>query len=170
MSIERVDVAIVGAGPSGLENTRAQVALMRPDILTTALRGVVADVMNMDDGNRYFGEMMSSLTTRYGLGDKHSLVGRFCGNLTLPTAEGEIKLFSLMQCGNGLLVDAADGAALKLAGAWTPRVNGIRVTEGTSILVRPEGCVAWASNHEDIDGLESALQQWFGPPESHEKT
>src|SRR6202044_1071161 len=41
-----------------LANTRAQVALMRPDDLTTALREIVAQILSLDEANRFFGEMM----------------------------------------------------------------------------------------------------------------
>jgi hypothetical protein len=49
-------------------------------------RVIVAGLMKTDEENRFFGEMMSGITTRYELGDEHSLVGRLCGNLAI---EGE---------------------------------------------------------------------------------
>ena len=82
-----------------LADTRAQLGPMRPDDLTTELREVVTGLMKTDDGNRFFGEMMSGITTRYELGEEHPLVGRFCGNLTLSTNGNETKLFALMQHG-----------------------------------------------------------------------
>src|SRR5262249_40760525 len=53
-----------------LDNTRAQLVLIRPDPLTTPLRQIVSDLMMTDDGNRFFGEMMSGIRTRYDLGDE----------------------------------------------------------------------------------------------------
>ncbi len=145
-----------------LANTRAQVALMRPDALTTALRDIVVEIMNLDEGNRFFGEMMSGITTRYELGDSHPLVGRICGNLTLVTMEGEKELFSLMLNGNGLLVDAAGGGASEIASKWAHRVRCVQVPGGVSMLLRPDACIAWASDGKTVDGLESVLERWFG--------
>ena len=145
-----------------LANTRAQVALMRPDALTTALRDIVVEIMNLDEGNRFFGEMMSGITTRYELGDSHPLAGRICGNLTLATMEGEKELFSLMLNGNGLLVDATGGDASEIASKWAHRVRCVQVPDGVSMLLRPDACIAWASDGKTVGGLESVLERWFG--------
>lgn len=148
-----------------LANTRAQVALMRPDAHTSALRDIVADIMGLDEGNRFFGEMMSGMTTRYELGDEHSLVGKLCSNLVLTKGESDAELSTLMHGGNGLFVDASGGHATRIANAWMPRVHCIAVSEGTSILVRPDGCIAWASDNGDAEGLELTLKRWFGSPD-----
>jgi 2-polyprenyl-6-methoxyphenol hydroxylase-like FAD-dependent oxidoreductase len=145
-----------------LANTRAQVALMRPDVLTTELRKIVAEIMKTDQGNRFFGEMMSGIRTRYSIGDEHPLVGTLCNNLTLATLEGEIKLFTLLQDGNGLLIDATKGIATTIAAGWAPRVRCVQVHTGLTMLLRPDGCVAWVDNGNNGSGLESALRRWFG--------
>jgi 2-polyprenyl-6-methoxyphenol hydroxylase-like FAD-dependent oxidoreductase len=145
-----------------LANTRAQVALMRPDALTTALRDIVTEIMELDEGNRFFGDMMNGIKTRYAIGNDHPLTGRLCSNLTLATDGGEIKLYTLMQRGNGVLVDATGSDATRLADALPQNVRRVEAREGTSILIRPDGCIAWASDDRNIDGLEAALQQWFG--------
>ena len=152
-----------------LANTRAQVALMRPDVLTTALREIVAEIMGLDEGNRYFGEMMSGVTTRYALGNGHPLVGKLSGNQSLTLDDGETTLYSLMCAGGSVLVDAGDGAAADIARAWIPRVRPVRVCGGTSFLVRPDGCIVWAADDGNTDGLASRLAQWLGSPgaESH---
>ena len=132
-------------------------------MLTTALRDIVTGIMNMDEGNRFFGEMMSGITTRYALGKEHPLVGKLCANLALTINGEERKLFALMQDGNGLLVDATEtGAATKIAGMWSPRVRCVQVQSGTSMLLRPDACIAWASDGEDTEDLEFLLGQWFG--------
>ena len=59
-----------------LDNTRAQIAIMRPDPQATAMRQIVADLLTTNpDVNRYFGEMISGVTTRYDLGDEDPLDG-----------------------------------------------------------------------------------------------
>jgi 2-polyprenyl-6-methoxyphenol hydroxylase-like FAD-dependent oxidoreductase len=149
-----------------LANTRAQVALMRPDELTTALREIVAEIMSLDEGNRFFGEMMSGITIRYALGGTHRLVGRLCGNLALNLDEEETHLFSLMSRGDAVLVDAGSGAAAHLATAWEPHVRIVRARGGSSLFVRSDGCIAWASDDGNIDGLAAALTKWLGTPKS----
>jgi hypothetical protein len=149
-----------------LANTRAQVALMRPDDLTTPLREIVAELMSLDEGNRFFGEMMSGITTRYALGGTHPLVGRLCGNFHLNLDEGEIHLFSLMSRGNAVLIDAGSGAAANIAAARGPHVRSVRARGGPSLFVRPDGCIAWASDDGNVDGLAAALTKWLGTPKS----
>jgi 2-polyprenyl-6-methoxyphenol hydroxylase-like FAD-dependent oxidoreductase len=151
-------------GARVLANTRAQVALMRPDVLTTELREIVTGLMKTDDGNRFFGEMMSGITTRYELGDEHPLVGRLCGNLTLSINDNETKLFTLMQHGNGLLIDATNGAASRIAEGWASRVSCVQVQDGTTMLLRPDACIAWVGDGNHHNGLEPALKRWFGKP------
>jgi 2-polyprenyl-6-methoxyphenol hydroxylase-like FAD-dependent oxidoreductase len=148
-----------------LANTRAQVALMRPDDLTTALREIIADIMSIDEGNRFFGEMMSGITTRYALGSTHPLVGRLSGNFALNLDEGETQLFSLMSRGHAVLVDAGSGAAANIAAARAPRVRIVRARGGPSLFVRPDGCIAWASDDDNVDGLAATLTKWLGTPE-----
>jgi len=159
-----------------LANTRAQVALMRPDNLTTALREIVAQIMRLDEGNRFFGEMMSGITTRYVLGGTHPLVGRLCGNFALNLDAGETHLFSLMSRGDAVLVSVGSGAAANrtasntaapnIAAAWEPHVRIVRARGGPSLFVRPDGCIAWASDDGNVDGLRAALTKWLGPPKS----
>jgi 2-polyprenyl-6-methoxyphenol hydroxylase-like FAD-dependent oxidoreductase len=149
-----------------LANTRAQVALMRTDELTTALREIVAEIMSLDEGNRFFGEMISGITARYALGGTHPLVGRLCGNLALNLDEGEIDLFSLMSRGHAVLVDAGIGAAANIAAAWGPHVQIVRARGGSSLFVRPDGCSAWACDDGNVDDLAAALTKWLGTPKA----
>jgi 2-polyprenyl-6-methoxyphenol hydroxylase-like FAD-dependent oxidoreductase len=150
-------------GARVLANTRAQVALMRPDALTTALRDILAEVMSLEEGNRFFGEMMSGITARYDLDGDHSRVGRLCANFSLAEGAVATDLYSLMRSGNGVLVDAG-GDAASIADAWAPRLRTVRINPGTSLLIRPDGCVAWASDNRDTSGLELSLRRWFGSP------
>lgn len=150
-----------------LANTRAQVALMRPDVLTTELREIVAALMKTDDGNRFFGEMMSGIRTRYQLDDGHPRVGTLSGNLTLRMSGKKVKLFTLMQQGNALLIDGTGGAASTIAKSWAARVNCVQVEDRTTMLLRPDACIAWMGDGSSHDGLESALERWLGKPCVH---
>ena len=48
-------------------------------------------------------------------------------------------------------------------GPWELPVLG-QVPAPTTILIRPDGHVAWAGDPTD-PGLPEALETWFGPPE-----
>jgi hypothetical protein len=58
-----------------LQNTRAQIALMRPDPQTRALWEMFSDLMDLDDAHRYVANMLAGMDVRYDLGDDHRLVG-----------------------------------------------------------------------------------------------
>ncbi len=61
---------------------------MRPDPLTSALRTIVADLMKLPEGNRYFGEMLTGVGIRYDLGDEDPLVGTLAKDQALTLAGG----------------------------------------------------------------------------------
>jgi hypothetical protein len=143
------------AAEAVLQNTLAQVAILRPDPQAGAMRELVATLMAFDDVNRLIGETMSGLSTRYELGSARDEVGRLVGDVSI----GE-----LMQDGRGVLLDAStDGKASQLVRAATRWVRCVAVDAGPSMLVRPDACVAWAGDDNDTDGLEEALRRWFSP-------
>jgi 2-polyprenyl-6-methoxyphenol hydroxylase-like FAD-dependent oxidoreductase len=152
-----------------LEWTRAQVALMRPDAHTGALRDVITDLMATDDGNTYFIKKLSGVDRHYDLGG-HPLVGRRAPDLSL--ADGT-RPADHCHDGGALLLDLADSAELRdLAAGWADRVRLVTATapacpELTGMLVRPDGHVAWAAGGGgDHAGLREALARWFGAPAS----
>lgn len=136
-----------------LENTRAQVALLRPDRLTSALRTIVGDLMKLPEGNRYIGEMMSGVDTRYDLGDDDPRVGTLVKDELLVLADGrEARLFDVMEGGTSVLVSPTDRSALP------DDVHHARTRSGPSMLVRPDGCVAWTD--ASSASLDDALDRW----------
>ena len=147
-----------------LANTLAQVAIMRPDPQSGAMREIVARLMQFDDVNRYIGEIMSGLTTRYDLGSERDEVGRLIG-------DRHGTLYDLMQDGSGVLLDASTGKqASRMVAAATPAVRCVAVEDGPSLLIRPDACVAWAGDGEDTGGLQEVLRRWFRPvPAAPEK-
>ena len=146
-----------------LANTRAQVALMRPDVMTDALREIVADLVSLDEGTRYFGEMISGIRIRYDLGSDHPSAGRLSGNFALGDDCAETTLFDQMEDGRAVLVDATDGAASAIAARWDILVRCVPRRGGASLLIRPDACIAWAADDADTTGLDAALTRWFGP-------
>ena len=96
-------------GARVLENTRAQVALVRPDPLTSALRTIVSDLIKLPEGNRHVGEMLSGVGIRYDLGDDDPLVGTLAKDQLLTLADGsEERLYALMEKGGGLFVSPSE--------------------------------------------------------------
>ena len=145
-----------------LANTLAQIAILRPDPQSGAMRDIVASLMQFDDANRFIGEMMSGLSIRYDLGSEQDQVGRLIGDRPVSDGDAGASLYDAMQDGNGVLLDASDGSkATRLIAAATQRIRCIAVDAGPSMLIRPDACVAWAAEDSGTDGLEEALQRWF---------
>lgn len=144
-----------------LENNRAQVALLRPDPQSGALRDLMAGLMQSDDVNRRIGEMMSGLSTRYDLDADDDRVGRIAGDRPV----GDATLHGLMQDGAGLLVDASGRTADATTIPPTKlHLRHVAVDTGPSMLIRPDGCVAWVGDGRDRAGLADAMHRWFGRP------
>jgi hypothetical protein len=156
-----------------LANTLAQVAIMRPDPQSSAMRDVVAKLMQFDDVNRFMGEMMSGLSIRYDLGSELDEVGRLIGNRPIrhgATTDGDadVSLYDVMEDGMGVLLDASgDAKASKLVATITPKIRCVSVDIGPSMLIRPDACIAWSSRDNSIDGLEQALRRWFKPAQDN---
>ncbi|MGC4087946.1 MAG: FAD-dependent monooxygenase [Polyangiaceae bacterium] len=136
-----------------LENTRAQVALMRPDPLTSALRNIVSGLMTLPEGNRHIGEMLTGVGIRYDLGDDDPLVGTLVKDQRLALADGrEAQLYELMEDGAGLFVSPSERTL-------PPSVRYACTRGGASMLVRPDGCIAWTD--ASSQSLDEALSRWF---------
>jgi hypothetical protein len=148
-----------------LANTLAQVAIMRPDPQSGAMRDLFANLMALDDVNRSVGETIRGLGVRYDLGAAQAQVGTLAADQ--PAGAG-VMLYELMQDGAGVLLDASRGqAASALAVAATPRVRCVAIDTGPSLLIRPDACVAWAGADGGTDGLDAALERSFTSRPSH---
>jgi 2-polyprenyl-6-methoxyphenol hydroxylase-like FAD-dependent oxidoreductase len=159
-----------------LRNTMAQVALLRTDDRTNALRDTVSELLDMDEPRKRIAAMMSGLDIHYDLGEGHPLLGRRVPDLDLVTADGRLQLFTLLHCARPLLLNFGEPGSLHITpwedrirlidaehvGAWELPVLG-PVTAPTAVLVRPDGYVAWVGDSAQL-GLAEALTTWFGPP------
>jgi 2-polyprenyl-6-methoxyphenol hydroxylase-like FAD-dependent oxidoreductase len=150
-----------------LDWTRAQVALMRDDVRTKALRQVVGDLLRTDDGATYLAKKLSGVLHRYPIDGEHDLTGR--GAPDFAFADGT-RLGEHLQDGKALLLDLAENAGLReAASGWAGRVTVLTtkcVSDAnlTGVLIRPDGYIAWASEDDGTAGLDAALRQWFGEP------
>jgi 3-(3-hydroxy-phenyl)propionate hydroxylase len=159
-----------------LRNTMAQVALLRPDDRTTALREIMAELLAMDAPRHRLAATISGLDIHYDLGAGHPLLGRRMPDLDLVTAAGPTRVSMLLHDARAVLLDLGEHVALDIA-AWAGRVRRVdarytgawdlpmlgRVAAPGAVLVRPDGHVAWAGDRAD-PGLVDALTTWFGPP------
>ncbi|WP_410589941.1 FAD-dependent monooxygenase [Amycolatopsis sp. lyj-23] len=150
-----------------LEWTRAQVALMRSDVRTKALRQVVADLLHTGDGATYLAKKLSGVLHRYPIDGEHDLTGRAAPDFAL--ADGT-RLGEHLHDGKALLLDLADHGDLReTASGWAGHVNVLTAKCDsepalTGVLVRPDGYIAWAREDGSTAGLEAALREWFGEP------
>jgi 2-polyprenyl-6-methoxyphenol hydroxylase-like FAD-dependent oxidoreductase len=153
-----------------LDWTRAQVAVMRGDDYSRALRGVVTDFLATTDGATYYVQRISGLWQRYDPGNGHPMVGATMPALALDDGT---RLSDYTHEGRALLVDlAGDDRLAALAQPYAERLDLVRgrcAGAGVSgLLVRPDGFVAWASADGASDpagseaGLEAALARWLG--------
>jgi 3-(3-hydroxy-phenyl)propionate hydroxylase len=161
-------------GARVLRNTMAQVALMRVDDRTEALRDTVSELLSMDEPRKRFAAMMSGLGIHYDLGEGHPLLGRRMPDLDIVTANGPPRVFQLLHEARPVLLNFGEPGVFDIT-PWADRVqlvdakyNGTwelpaigAVIAPTAVLIRPDGYVAWAGDQTQL-GLVDALTTWFG--------
>ena len=159
-----------------LRNTMASVALRRPDDRIKALGDVVSELLSFEEPRKRFAAMMSGLDVHYDLGEGHPLLGRRMPDLDLVTADGPLRVYTLLHDARPVLLNLAEPGGLEIT-PWTDRVQLVdaeytgawelpalgEVAAPSAVLVRPDGYVAWVGDGSDI-GLTDALATWFGPP------
>jgi 3-(3-hydroxy-phenyl)propionate hydroxylase len=159
-----------------LRNTMAQIALRRPDDRTKALGDYVSELLSMDGPRRRFAAEMSGLDIRYDLGEGHPLLGRRMPDLDLVTANGPRRVFTLLHDARPVLLNLGVPGGFDVT-PWADRVQLVdakyvaiwelpaigAVTAPTTVLIRPDGYVAWVGDRTQC-GLADALTTWFGPP------
>jgi hypothetical protein len=120
--------------------------------------------------------MLSGLDIHYDLGEGHPLLGRRMPDLDLVTANGPLRVFTLLHDARPVLLNLGDPSAFditpwahrvrlidaKHVGPWELPVLGA-VTAPSAVLIRPDGYVAWVGDLTRPE-LPDALTTWFGPP------
>ncbi len=91
-----------------LRNTMAQVALMRADDRIEAVRDTVSELLSMDEPRKRFAAMMSGLDIHYDLGEGHPLLGRRMPDLDLVTADGPVRVFTLLHDARPVLLNLGE--------------------------------------------------------------
>lgn len=158
-----------------LRMTMASVALRKDDDRTTALRDIVANLLAMEEPRLKFAGMLSGLGIHYDLGPGHPLLGRRMPDLDVATDKGQTRVYSLMHQARPILLNFSSNSFA--TGGWPDRVDLFeatydgdwdlpvigRVAAPPSVLIRPDGYVAWVGGGDDA-GLAEALTTWFGRP------
>jgi 2-polyprenyl-6-methoxyphenol hydroxylase-like FAD-dependent oxidoreductase len=161
-------------GARVLHNTMAQVALSSPDARHQALRDTMTELLGMDEPRRRIAAMLSGLDIHYDLGDGHPLLGRRMPDLDLVTADGAVRVFTLLHDAQAVLLNLDRPSACDTS-PWADRVLAIDAEYGgdwelpvlghvaapAAVLIRPDGYVAWVGDGTDT-GLRDALTTWFG--------
>ena len=159
-----------------LQHTMAQGVLQRPDERMKALVDMVSELAIMDEPRKRLAGIISGLDIHYDLGEGHPLLGRRMPDLDLVTADGPLRVFTLLHEAKPVLLNLGEPGALDItpwadrvqlidaeyAGPWELPVLGA-VTAPTAVLIRPDGYVAWVGDGTDT-GLRDALTTWFGTP------
>ena len=159
-----------------LRTTMAHVALRRQDERTEALRETIAGLLGADEARNGFAAMGSGLDIRYDLGEGHPLLGRRMPDLDLVTADGPLRVFTLLHDARPVLLNLGEPGGFDIA-PWADRVQLIdarydgawelpaigTVTAPSAVLIRPDGYVAWVGDLTR-PGLADALTTWFGAP------
>jgi 3-(3-hydroxy-phenyl)propionate hydroxylase len=163
-------------GARVLRNTKALTAIDRSDDGIEALREMLSELLQKDESRKQYVAMMSGLDIQYDFGKGHPLLGRRMPDLDLVTAEGPLRLFTLLHDARPVLLYLGEPGGIDIA-PWASRVKLIdakhdgawelptfgAVTAPAAVLIRPDGYVAWVGDLTQ-QGLADALTAWFGPP------
>ncbi|AYF75774.1 FAD-dependent oxidoreductase [Nocardia yunnanensis] len=147
-----------------LDWTRAQVALMRTDSRSRALRAVVTELLDTPDAATLVAKKLAGVLHRYDLGSDDPRVGTATPDFDL--ADGT-RLAEHFTTGKAVVYDPADSPTLRaLTAPWSEHLELVTTKpaqphEDLAMFVRPDGIIAWTS--ATPHGLDTALTRWLGP-------
>ncbi|MBM0207220.1 FAD-dependent monooxygenase, partial [Micromonospora sp. STR1s_5] len=160
-----------------LRNTLAQVALLgHLDDRKSALREIMADLLQLDEPRIRIAGMMSGLDIHYDLGAGHPMLGRRMPDLELTAEGGPLRTYTLLHDARPVLLelgvmkrpdfgpwaDRVRYVEASCPGTWAIPVLG-EIPSPAALLIRPDGLVGWVGAVGHEDGLSAALNKWVGP-------
>ena len=158
-----------------MQHIVAQGVLLWPDERIAVLRGLMTELMGMEESRKHVVGIVSGLDVHYDLGAGHPLLGRRMPDLDLDTTDGALRVFTLLHDARPVLINLGEPGSIDI-GPWKDRVQLVDasydgpwelpvigdVTAPPAVLVRPDGHVAWVGDGSQ-SGLADALATWFGP-------
>jgi 2-polyprenyl-6-methoxyphenol hydroxylase-like FAD-dependent oxidoreductase len=148
-----------------------RIALVRPALLRAARPLVVGLALRIPTVAERAAETVSAIAVAYPAGrGEHRLVGRRAPDVALAGGEG--RLYEALRGGRFVLVSAGDRPAA--AEGWSDRVAVVLPADPRQVtmLVRPDGYIAWAAGGPDARSheatLRTALATWCGAPSESE--
>ncbi|HEY1919404.1 MAG TPA: FAD-dependent monooxygenase [Streptosporangiaceae bacterium] len=160
-------------GQQLIRNAQAASMLYLGDTDIDPIRTVMSELVAYKDAAAHLAGIVSGLGIGYDVGPgEHPLLGRRMPpghELTLPDGR-RTTVADLLHTARGLLITTGAGAtdqAPQPAQAWADRIDVITAAwapghpAAETVLIRPDGYVAWASPGSDTD-LATALSRWFG--------
>ncbi|MFC8831338.1 FAD-dependent monooxygenase [Streptomyces sp. NPDC057137] len=152
-----------------IDNTRAQVALMRPGPELDPLRDLFGRLLAQGGESSVLSSMISAQDTVLPARSARPSPweGRFLPNVGLTTPEGPTDVIRLLREGRPLLLllGEQEGSGYdREARGWAGLLRVVRAAATPeipceAILVRPDGYIAWAPGG---DALTAALSAYFG--------
>jgi 2-polyprenyl-6-methoxyphenol hydroxylase-like FAD-dependent oxidoreductase len=146
--------------------TQAQTALMAPGPDVTALRELFTELLSDTATVQRIADLLAGADVRYDMGatDPAGPTGLFAPSVDLTADDGTTtRLPELLRAARPTLVDTTGGSLRDVAEEWAGRVayvGAVADEPATSMLVRPDGYVAWSGT--DLVELRNALTRWFG--------
>ena len=141
--------------------------MQRADPRIGALADTVAEPDDDRRGRKQVAGLISGLDVRYDLGEGHPLLGRRMPDLDVVTADGPLRVFTLLHEARPVLLNLGEPGSID-AGPWADRVQVVDaaydggwelpvigpVGAPAAVLIRPDGHVAWTG-----DGTKSGLRK-----------
>src|SRR5204862_8168338 len=105
-----------------IRNTMASVVLRREDERTKALRDLMSELLALDEPRGQLAAEMSGLGIHYDLGEGHPLLGRRMPDLDLITADGPLRVLTLLHDARPVLLSLGEPDGFDIA-PWADRVQ-----------------------------------------------
>lgn len=145
-------------------HSMAQLALAAPGPEVRALRTLFGELTAKPEVTEHLARLLAGSDVRYDVGDDHPMSGFLVPDLTLDDGR---RVAGLLHAARPVLLDGTGGRAAKVAQDWADQVDIVEaaIADGSaqSILIRPDGYIAWASDTftaDDAGRLRAQLIRW----------